>query len=394
MRILFLSTRFPYPPTKGDQVVVYNRLKTLGTKHDITLLTFTEEEIDPAHEEALRPYCSRIVKVPHTRLRAALNILSRGPYSKLPLQVLYYESINFRNKLQDLLKEDFQIVHLFLLRLFPYTKIIDRPIIMECIDSMRLNVSRQVDISSIPMRWAYKEELRRLNHYESTIDTTASHTIFVSPIDVAASGSKKALVFPNGVEIPEISSEKIHPIIAFSGNMRYPPNIQAVNWFVKNCWSSIHKAVPDATFRILGAGAPASICALGSVPGVEVVGYVKDMMSELLKAAVAVAPMQSGSGIQNKVLEAMACALPVVTTTIGLGSIEALRSEEILVCDSPDAFSRDVVKLLQSHELRSNIGENAKKFVSVHHSWNFAGEHISALYDKLNNCKQQQKRFI
>jgi len=381
MKILFLTPRLPFPPRKGDQVVAYHRLRTLGPRHDITLLTFVEGEEDADAEAALRPFCSRILKVPHPRWKIAWNLLSRGAWSRLPLQVLYFRSPAFRECLDGLLAvEHFDLIHGFMLRLLPYVQGRDLPVLLDCNDSMQLNIGRQVEVTAGPKRWLYQEELRRLRRYEPEVDHHALRSIFVSPIDAEASGAHKTLVLPLGVEIPPARVAGAEPIIAFSGNMGYAPNVQAVEWFVRHCWAAVRQAVPGARFRILGGNPAPSILALRGVPGVQVVGRVSDMMASLQETALSVAPMQSGSGMQFKVLEAMACGLPVITTTLGLGAIRAEPGVDLEVADDPVAFSRSVIRLLGQEPARREMGARARAFVEFNHSWEAIAVEVERCY--------------
>lgn len=382
MKILFLTPRIPYPPLKGDQAVAYHRLRTLGPKHDVTLLTFVNGSDAPEAEDALRPFCTRIVKIPHPKWKIAWNLISRGLWSSLPLQVVYYRSLAFQKAIDELLKEDFDLIHGFMLRLLPYFQGRSKPILLECIDSMQLNMSRQVEVASGIKQWIFREELRRLKGYEPTVDKYVETAIFVSPIDAKASGAQKTLVLPLGVDIPPQIAGCRQPIIVFSGNMGYAPNVQAVEWFVRNCWENIRNAIPNATFRILGGNPALSVKAMKAVPGIEVVGRVENMMQALQETAVAVAPMQSGSGMQFKVLEAMACGLPVVATTLGLGAISAVKGGEIIVADDPYEFSEMVVQLLEDETLRKKIGDSAKKYILEHHDWGWIATEVELLYKK------------
>jgi sugar transferase (PEP-CTERM/EpsH1 system associated) len=386
-KILFLTPRIPYPPLKGDQLIFYHRLRTLGVRHEITLLTFVEGDEDPRAEEALRPYCRRIVRVPHPKWRVIWNLLFRGFRSSLPLQVTYYRSPEFHTRLHELLREDFDLVHAFMLRLRPYLETLNVPVILECIDSMRLNMGRQADSSSGWMRWIYLEELRRMDRYEPAMDAHIGRAIFVSPLDAKYSGSTKTMVISNGVVVPARSADCAGAIVAFSGNMAYGPNALAATWFVRHCWGTIHERHPQARFRILGGGATAEVRALANEPGVEVRGAVADMAEALLEASVAVAPMQSGSGMQNKILEAMACGVPVVATSLGKGAIAAGPDQGLWVADDPKAMIEAVCALLADPTLRQNLGVQGRDFVATHHSWEQAAEVIERVWGQSINLE-------
>lgn len=362
--------------------MAYHRLRTLGPRHEITLLTFNEGREDPRADESLRPFCKRIIRVPLPKWRIAWNLLSRGPFSDLPLQVIYYHSQAFRAQLQSLMNEDFDLVHAFMLRLRPYIEDLPLPVVLECIDSMRLNMGRQMEATRNWRRLVYGLELQRMNQYEPAVDAYIKRTIFVSSLDAECSGSAKALSLPLGVTLPECAAVCEGAVVAFSGNMAYGPNALAVTWFVRHCWASIRGRFPNATFRILGGGVTNKVQALAAEPGVEVHGVVADMAEALLKSAVAIAPMQSGSGMQFKILEALACGLPVVATSLGRGTIAARPEEGLWVADDPEDMVRVICDLLSDHDQCRTAGRRGRAFVALNHSWDQAADTIERIWSQ------------
>ncbi len=162
--------------------------------------------------------------------------------------------------------------------------------------------------------------------------------------------------------------------------MGYMPNIEAALWFASKCLSQLKHTVSDATFTIVGGNPSFEIKKMKVIDGIEVLGFVPSMADELGSAGISVAPMQSGSGMQNKILEAMACGLPVVTTTLGLGSIKASHEKEIFVYNDPDEFSNCIINLMENPIRMQEIGANARKYVECEHSWEKAEEMINELY--------------
>jgi len=223
--------------------------------------------------------------------------------------------------------------------------------------------------------------------YEPTVDEHVEQVIFVSPIDAKASGSRKTLVLPLGVEVHPPVEPCQRPIVVFSGNMGYSPNIIAAEWFVRNCWAAVREAVPNATFRVLGGNPGPSILEMRNIPGVEILGHVDNMMSAISEAAVSVAPMQSGSGMQFKILEAMACGLPVVATSLGLGAIRATSGTEVLIADDKEMFSKTVINLLRNPNLRATIGGYARSFVETFHTWDYAAHIIEQKYYQISKSR-------
>ncbi|MCL2605944.1 MAG: glycosyltransferase [Coriobacteriia bacterium] len=381
--------RFPYPPHKGDQVVAYRRIQTLSANHDITLLTFYEDDHELEGLAHLSQYCTAIHTVKLTKLQSWLNVISRGMFSRLPLQVLYYRSRRFNMNLQKMfLAEEFDLIHTYSLRMAQYTKDLAYPKVLELIDSMQLNFERRVQFETGLKRIVLAQELKRISAFEQEIGTHFDHMI------VAASADREYLsrypnvsVVPNGVSLDEFSphdkSEKQPHTIIFSGNMNYFPNAQAVIWFAENCLPLIRAKCPDVIFVIAGKSPSKEVRDLEEPGKIIVTGFVESMPEQLRKAQVAIAPMQSGSGIQNKVLEAMACGLPVVTTTLGRGSIQAQDGTDLLVADSANDFAAAVCTLLSDQHRTSVIGASARNFVEQHYSWGIAAQSVSEIYREL-----------
>lgn len=390
MKILFMTPRFPYPPHKGDKALAYHRLRTLGPRHEIVLLTLFERTAELDGLDALRPYCSAIHAIRLPRWRSYVNMLLLGPWSRNPLQVLYYRSTAFRRKLDQLLaRERFDVVHAFMLRLAPYLEGMPAPRVLEMIDSMQLNMARTAERSRGLRRLLYAEEHRRIRSYERDAGRFAERLVFVSDIDRTAVPSERSIVLPLGVvasELPAPSPGRggAPPVVVFSGNMGYAPNVDAATWFVSCCWSLVREAVPEAELWVVGGNLAPTVQGLAVRPGVKVTGFVPDMAAVLRKAQVAVAPMQSGSGMQFKVLEAMACGIPVVVTRLGLGAIGAEAGKDLLVADAPAEFAAAVIGLLREPDRARLLGLRGREYIQAHHTWERTADQMNALYTSLS----------
>jgi sugar transferase (PEP-CTERM/EpsH1 system associated) len=387
MNLLFITPRVPYPPLKGDQVVSFHRIRTLSRNHDITLLTFQAEESETDGIRQLEQYCSEVHTVRLPAWRSLLNILSKAPRSPLPLQVLYYHSGRLRRKLDTLLKENaYDLVHAFMLRMSPYLSHVSHPKVMELIDSMQLNLKRRLELENGLSGLIYREEYRRVKPYEAGIGKHFDRLILVSEIDKQYIRADNVSVVQLGVDTslfkPAEGCRK-PPSIVFSGNMGYSPNIRAITWFVRNCYPSIQEKIPRVELIIAGGNPSAEIRSLERERGITVTGFTASLSEVIRRAAVAIAPMRSGSGMQFKILEAMACGLPVVTTTLGLGDIKARGGEEILVADAPPAFSEAVVTMITDRARAHSMGTKARQYIQENHSWESAAGAIESVYGKV-----------
>ncbi len=195
--------------------------------------------------------------------------------------------------------------------------------------------------------------------------------------------NKDILVLPNGVELTLNSTiQRVPKRIIFSGNMGYHANSEAAVWFVRNVWPIIRAREPDAEIRIVGINPAKEVRALSAIPGVTVTGEVPSLAAELSAASIAVAPMKSGSGIQNKVLEAMSCRLPVIVTSDALYGLPEQTRKVLMFADTPRSFAEAVFECIENPDQAKQIGLMGEKIIKDLHSWESAAFSIDQMYEK------------
>jgi len=254
---------------------------------------------------------------------------------------------------------------------------------VELIDSMGLNFHRRIQKTRGLKRWILKKEQERVSKYEKKLADKSYCSFVVSSIDQNNIGSSKVKVIPLGVNISgkqRIIRKK--PSVIFTGNMFYQPNIDAITWFVKHCWSDILSEQSQAELLIVGQNPSSTILAISKkYSSIKVTGKVPSVIDLLNEATVAVAPMQSGSGMQIKILEAMACAVPIICTTLGVGDIKAIPGKEVLIVDTANEFSKKVIDMIKSKKQNYVIGKNAQNYINQNHSW----ENLNKIFIKFIN---------
>jgi len=385
MRILFIVARFPYPPLQGDRLRAYHHIRELSRQHYITLVTPKIESNREGNLKSICPFCEQIEIVSIPFWRRILR-LGRVPFTSLPLQTLYFFDSRFRQRVNSLLlQRTFDIVHVQLVRMAPVLDTSgDIPKVIDFIDALSLNMARRARRERGLVAWIAAFEAQRLQHYEQELTRKYDQLIVSSPLDRDAIGSYDNIhVIPNGVDIkayPYNENGREPGMIVFTGRMSYFPNAEAAIYFATHVFPLILRELPEARFFIVGIDPPRRVRRLSRLPGVEVTGYVPNLPEYLARASVAVAPLQAGSGIQNKVLEAMASGAPVVATHYALGGIEAIDGEHLLVSNDAEGLANQVVKLLKDPLLRRRLARNARRLVEEKYTWDSTVKKLEQVY--------------
>ncbi|MCX7670845.1 MAG: glycosyltransferase, partial [Anaerolineae bacterium] len=325
MRILFVASRFPWPITHGDRLRAYHQLRLLSQRHRIVLLAPQPDADIEENLSVIRPFCERIVWVA-TPLWKRLWRLAHAPFTALPLQTLFTCDPQMGRQLRGLLQEEaFDLIHVQLMRMAPVADGIRHvPTVLDFIDALSLNMKRRTEREAWYRAWLFSLEALRAQAYEQQLMLRYDQAVISTHQDHQALGIHNGIqVVANGVD-PDctfVADGRKPNVIAFTGHISYFPNADAALWFVHQVLPRVRRHAPDAQFWIIGADPPPAVQALTRQAGVIVTGRVPSIAHYLQQATLAVAPMQCGSGIQNKVLEAMACGAPIVVTPFALGGL-------------------------------------------------------------------------
>lgn len=384
MKILFISPRVPYPPIKGDKLRIYHFIKGLSKNHDIDLCTFYENDDELAGLEEMRKYCGKVQAVLLTKMQSYLNIL-RTCYNLLPLQVNYYYSKRMAEVISSMTRDrEYDIIHISLQRLLPYVDYVaSGKIVLDQIDALSMNMKRRAGTERNPIKKvALYFEYSNMKRYEYKSRVKYDKCIITSEIDKAALNDPAIEVMPNGVDTEYFRPGNINKDIdlIFTGNMGYFPNIDAMKYFCNEVFPAILRVNKEIKLYVVGAAPGAEIKALNNNKNIFVTGFVKDIKDYLNRAKVFVAPLRSGSGIQNKILEAMACALAVITTSYGNAGIKAKSEKHLLLADEPNEIANAIIKLLNNDIQRQQLGITAREFVKEGFNWDNRVKKLEEIY--------------
>ena len=380
--ILFLAHRVPWPPDRGDKIRsfhILNKLKTLAPVH---VGAFADDARDMGFAEAERAGLASL----HVKLRdkpqwlAGIEALARDK----PVSLTSFGSRTMQDWVDERLASG-SISHIFVFsgQMAQYVPAdFDGRLIMDFVDVDSAKFESYADEGNSFMRWINAREGKKLAVFEAEIATRADASLFVSEAEATLfrdrSGAKNVSGVGNGIDTvfydPGSSFKKLHPVfpdplIVFTGQMDYRPNIEAVSDFAHNALPAIRAAHPDTTFAVVGRNPTEAVSALSALPGVQVTGAVDDVRTWLAGADVVVAPLRIARGIQNKVLEAMAMAKPVVVSKAAAEGIDAKDKKHFRVAKSVADEAKIVTELLSDVDARLQLGAAARAHVMAHYGW-------------------------
>jgi polysaccharide biosynthesis protein PslH len=384
VRVLVLVTRFPAPPWRGDQVRAYHHLRVLAARHAITCAALV---VRPPPAAARAEIEAMGVRVEVIRLGVlgtipALARILTG--DRRPIQVLLYARRRAAARVAELVaREPFDVVHAQLVRTLAYLPP-RMPVVVDLVDALSRNLARRAELEGGARGRLLAWEAGRLAASEQAIVATGAPCLVVSESERAAlpAGGNVQIV-PNGVDTEAFAFDaRARPParLVFGGNLGYFPNADAAEWLARDILPRVRAARPDAELRLVGARPAAAVRALGARPGVAVVGAVPAMAPELAAATVAVVPLRAGSGLQNKVLEAMAVGTPVVATRLAAAGLVVAPGEHLLVADDAAGLAAGVLALLGDPARARAMAHAARALVLARYRWESSAAAVEAAW--------------
>jgi len=378
MRVLFVASRHPVPPNRGDKLRNYHLVRGLARHADVTLVCFAAESTSPIDGVRVRT-------VPLGALSGAWENL-RHLRPDLPMQVRLYLQSRMRRVVDEEVRRSPEVVHVHFSRMAPYMPqagAAHRH--LDLMDSLSVNMATRAHSSSAVTGLPFAAEARLLRRYEARVAAAADTYSLVSAADRDAPGLEGAAIIQNGVDLevfPFRDTADREPVMIFFGNLGYFHNIAPAVFVATEVLPLVRRRVPAATLRIVGARPAAAVRQLQALDGVEVAGDVPEMATELERAAVSVVPVFSGSGLKNKVLEAFATGLPVVTNALGMQGVEgAAPGREYLAAEGARDIAAAAARLLEDPSERRRLASSARAVVEARYSWERQVEALLALYE-------------
>ncbi len=397
MNILFIA---PYVPTL-IRVRPYNFVRYLARAgHRVTIAALWESD---SEREALKPLQAEgidVMAAPLSRNRKLMNLLAALPSSK-PLQANFCWQPELAAMIEaQLAQQQFDVIHVEHLRGSRYalhvkSQIANRksqiPVVWDSVDSITHLFEQAAQQSQSPKgKLMTTFELPRTRRHEGWLAAQFDRVLVTSPVDKAAIEAISPAhapidVVPNGVDleyfVPDATPREIDTLV-FTGKMSYHANVTAALHLVNDIMPAVWARRPNVVLSIVGKDPTAEVQALATrYPGkVIVTGMVPDMRDYLRKASVSVVPVVYGAGIQNKVLEAMACGTPVVTSDKTVRALQPGYENALMFSQSPQHFAEMVLQLLNDVAARNRLGRAGRAYIETHHDWRAIVNQLACIY--------------
>lgn len=373
MKILVLLPRVPYPIEKGDKLRAYNHIRCLSKSNEIHLVALNDQRLHADAISTLKPFCSSITIIPITKFCLLFNLM-KVFFSGKPFQVGYFYNKAAQKKINQIIQKT-KPDHIFcqLIRVAEYVKNINIPKTLDYQDVFSKNVERRIASSNWIMKFPLLLEYHRLLQYEHDIFGFFDNKIIISLPDrnlIPHADKEKISVIPNGVDyqfFSPISKRKQYHLV-FTGNMSYPPNIDSVEFLVKKILPIVHLTNPKVNLLIAGANPHRKVLALKS-DTVTISGWVADMRLSYASAQIFIAPMRLGTGLQNKLLEAMSMQMPCITSELANEALGATPGKEILIGKSPEEYAHHILHLLEDAFFAKQLANNGYQLIYKNYDW-------------------------
>ena len=396
-KLLFISHCVPFPPDKGERIRAFHEVKALSKEYEVTLVCIARTEKEAQYAKVMNEWCDRVIvsRIGNKRglIRGGLHLLSGHSITEG-----YFHSSDLQEQVHELFNEKtFDLVFGYSSGIVEYVLDAASQIkVIDLVDMDSVKWDNYADNSSLLMSKLYHKESLGVAQLEKQAIKQSNAIICVSEPEINAAPTKKGIfhVVPNGVDAqyfsPEQSAADTPDSLIFVGSMDYRPNVEAVCWFCQQVWPVLKWRFPALEFHIVGRNPSREVRKLSRLRDVFVTGQVPDVRPYLSWSRIAIAPIQIARGIQNKVLEAMAMARPVVASSKALEGLQINSGCGILPADSLDEWTQNLCNLLADPKLCGKIGKAARRYVQENYKWEVCMENLLSLCRKLTQNQKTQ----
>jgi glycosyltransferase involved in cell wall biosynthesis len=388
MRILSISRWCPCPPDNGSKARIYNLLKHLSRRHEITLAAFTEGPVSSEALSQLQSFCQSVQLVPFRQFEPGSWRALLGFFSSRPRSIVDSYSPEMEMLVrQASASQAFDAVAAFEVDCAPYTLVVkDTPRVLEDLEVGVLREQYALQ-RRLLARVRFQLTWLKLSRYLSRLlrDFQGVTVVSQRERDLAAGlmpEHVRVAIVPNGVDLEANSGFFGAPnpdTLIYTGALTYAANLDAMEFFVRDIMPLIQAQRPSVTIKMTGRydGVPSERLPVG--PGVTLTGYLDDIRPAIAQSWACVVPLRIGAGTRLKILEALALGTPVVSTRKGAEGLDLVDGEHILIADEPADFAAAVLRLLDDPQLRDRLATSGRQLVQMRYGWDHSASQLEQL---------------
>jgi sugar transferase (PEP-CTERM/EpsH1 system associated) len=390
MKVLYICHRFPYPPKRGGKIRPFNMIKHLSRDHDVYVASIVRSAQEAKEGEGLGQYCSHY-EMGHVRDPVqALRMVTRLP-TPTPSSMGFFYSPQLARRVREMLTgEQFDLIFVHCSSVAQYVEgVRDIPKILDFGDLDSQKWLEYARFKPFPLSLGYRLEGKKLERAEQRLASrfdmcTATTRAEWETLESYGMGVPTDW-FPNGVDSEYFapSHEAYDPdTIAFVGRMDYYPNQECMFDFCAATLPLLRARRPTLKLLIVGADPSPAVQRLGRQPGVTVTGSVPDVRPYLRRSALMVAPLNIARGTQNKILEAMALGIPVVTSPIAAGGVDASAPSDFVVASTPDEYATAILQIIEDPAERNRLALAGRARMLSHHGWEQSMQRLDGIIER------------
>lgn len=390
MKILYLCHRFPYPPKRGGKIRPFNMIRHLSRSHEVTVASLARSRQEAQEGAGLSAHCARYEMARVSEPLQKLRMVSRLPTST-PSSMGYFYSPSLARRIRALLAtERFDLIFVHCSSVAPYVAPVRGiPKILDFGDMDSQKWLEYARYKPFPLSAGYwfegaklqRAERRLARQFDLCTATTRAEWETLEGYGLGVPSDW----FPNGVDsdyFAPAGGPHEPDTVCFVGRMDYYPNQECMFDFCARVLPLLRLRRPSLKLYIVGADPTPAVRRLGALPGVTVTGSVPDVRPYLHRSALMVAPLNIARGTQNKILEAMAAGVPVVVSTTAAGGVDAVAGEHLLVADTPEQYTRAILRLLENPAERQRLAHAGRERMLSHHAWESSMRRLDLIIER------------
>ncbi len=390
MKILYVCHRFPYPPKRGGKIRPFNMIRHLSERHAVTVASLARSDAEASDAQGIAPYCDRFEIAQVSNPVQALRMVVRLP-ALTPSSMGFFYSPALARRIRDLLAADrFDLIFVHCSSVAQYVEDVRGiPKILDFGDMDSQKWFEYAQAKPFPLSLGYRLEGWKMERAEKLLARkfdlcTATTRAEWETLESYGTGVPTDW-FPNGVdhEYFKPTGEPYDPdTISFIGRMDYYPNQECMFDFCRNTLPLLQARRPGAKLVIVGADPTPAVRRLSELPGVTVTGSVPDVRPHVRRSVAMIAPLNIARGTQNKILEAMAMGVPVVTSRIAAGGVDAQDRQHFVVCESRDDYVQAIARLMDDAAERDRLAIAGRERMLTHHAWDKSMQRLDRIIER------------